>query len=79
MVSRGTIGFIVLSAVLLAYPLIVQATSSDAIESNVSALKLVCDRVFSTLFGDNRDLVGQDRGAISPFIDATPLPISEYR
>ncbi len=73
MVSRGTIGFIVLSAVLLAYPLLVQATSSDAIESNVSALKLVCDRVFSSLFGDDRDLVGQDRAAVSPFIDASHL------
>ena len=58
---------------LLAYPLLVQATSSDAIESNVSALKLVCDRIFSGLFSDERDLVSQDRGAVTPFIDASHL------
>lgn len=70
MVSRGKVGFISIAVILLSFPLIVQASSQDAIENNVSALKVLCDRIFSAISGDERDVVGQSRNNIQPFIQA---------
>jgi len=70
MVPTGKVGFIAVAVFLLAYPLIVQASSQDAIENNVSALKVLCDRIVSAVSGDQRDLVGQSRADIQPFIQA---------
>lgn len=56
---------------LFLFPILAQAASPDAIESNVGTLKLLCDRIVSAFIRDDRDSVGQGRDDVVPFIDAS--------